>query len=119
MNMPTLAKVIGILLTLLGIIAYTGSGMASITAMIPAIIGAPLFLLGSAARNERWRKHMMHAAATLALIGLAGACMRMISSAGSATPFALVTLAAMALLCLVFLVFAVRSFILARTKTPT
>jgi len=119
MNMPTLAKVIGILLTLLGIIAYLGSGMASLTAMIPAIIGVPLFLLGAAAQNEQWRKHTMHAAAVLSLIGLAGAVMRLIASTGGASTLALVSLITMAVLCLAFLLFAVRSFIKARTGGPT
>lgn len=118
MSMPLLAKIIGTLLTLLGIIAYLASATVSITAMIPAFIGTPLFLLGAAAQNERWRKDMMHAAAVLSLVGLAGACLRMISSAGSAGTLALVSLVTMAVLCLVFLLFAVRSFIQARTGGP-
>ncbi|MEO0662565.1 MAG: hypothetical protein AAFZ87_13600 [Planctomycetota bacterium] len=46
----------------------------SVTALIPAFVGGLLVLLGVAALRESARKHAMHGAATVALLGfLAGA----------------------------------------------
>ena len=70
--MPNLAKAIGILLTLLGLLSFLLSSGASWTALIPACIGIPLYLLGVFARNEKARKHLMHTAVILALVGFLG-----------------------------------------------
>jgi uncharacterized membrane protein YjjP (DUF1212 family) len=118
--MPNLAKAIGILLTLLGLLAYLLSSGASWTALIPACIGIPLFLLGVFARNEKARKHLMHAAVILTLVGFLGSVPGLLSLpallGGEALerPGAVAAQSVMALLCLVFIVFAVRSFIQAR-----
>jgi uncharacterized membrane protein len=118
--MPNLAKTIGILLTLLGILSYTVTGAASWTALIPAFVGIPLFLLGLFARNEKARKHLMHAAVVLALVGFLGsipgllALPALLSGGEVARPAAAAVQSVMAVLCLVFVIFAVRSFIQAR-----
>lgn len=118
--MPTLAKTIGILLMLLGILSFAMSGAASWTALIPAIVGTPLFLLGYFARNEKARKHLMHAAVILALLGFLGtipgllALPALLSGGEVARPAAAAVQSVMAVLCLVFVIFAVRSFIQAR-----
>ncbi|MCK5573240.1 MAG: hypothetical protein KAJ12_10785 [Bacteroidetes bacterium] len=123
MSMTLLAKAIGILLTLLGIIAYLASGGASITALIPAFFGIPLFFLGYASRNEKLRKHLMHVAALLTLVGFIGSIGGIGSLIGLLTGGEVERLGAavaqsiMALFCLVFLIFAVRSFIEARRQS--
>lgn len=120
MPMTLLAKGIGILLALLGIAGYLLTGGESITALIPAIFGIILFVLGYAGQSERLRKHVMHAAALVALIGLVGSVQgifTLVSLAGgeeAARPGAAVAQSIMALLCLVFIIFAVRSFIQSR-----
>lgn len=119
MNMPNLARSIGILLILIGTIAYLASDRSSVTALIPAFIGIPIFILGYAGRKENLRHHMMHGATAIAVLGLVGAIVTLITRGTAASPLALLTLVLMALLCLVFLVFAVRSFITARTKAGT
>ena len=44
-------------LILMGVGGYVASGMVSVTALIPAFIGAPLALLGvlALAESRRWR----------------------------------------------------------------
>ena len=44
--------------------------------MITAFFAAPLALAGLAARRESWRKHAMHAALVMALLGAGGALSR-------------------------------------------
>lgn len=111
---------IGGTLTVLGVVGYIMSGAASLTALIPAIFGVLFITLGAAARSERSRKHAMHAAAVLALLGAvftAGGlvqALRMLGGSAVERPQAVIAQAVMALLCLVFLGFAVRSFIHAR-----
>lgn len=117
--MPNTAIWIGRSLVLLGLAGY-GYGLveppASFTALIPAAFGVVLMLLGHlAASSEDLRKHLMHGAVVVALIGFVLPTGRIISklsefklSIGTASQIL------MALICLVFVVLAVRSFIDAR-----
>ena len=117
--MPNHAIWIGRLLVAVGIIGY-GYGMfngnASLTALIPAAFGIVLMLLGHVAHaKESLRKHMMHVAVLLALIGFILPTVRLISKAGEfVVSAATLSQIAMALLCLLFVVLSVRSFISAR-----
>ena len=118
--MARTAMTFGVLLILLGLIAYLGTGQESVTALIPAFFGVPLLLLGWLARTESRRKHALHAAAVLAALGLAGSvrglpqAWQLMSGDAVARPVAVVVQAVMALLCLIFVVLAVRSFVAAR-----
>lgn len=67
--MAPVAIVFGVLLTLLGGGIYVYTEMASPTALIPAFFGLPLIVLGVLALTEKFRKHAMHVAALLGLIG--------------------------------------------------
>ena len=117
--MPTHAIWIGRLLVAVGIIGY-GYGMftgnASLTALIPAVFGIVLMLLGHLSHaKEALRKHLMHFAALFALLGFLLPGWRLVSKAGELTLSAAVaSQLAMALLCLVFVILAVRSFVAAR-----
>lgn len=110
----------GIVLSALGIIGYAASGAASVTALIPAAFGIVFILLGILARKETLRRHAMHAAAALSLLGIVGtaggtaSALRMMGGATVERPEAAVAQAVMALVCAVFLILAVRSFINAR-----
>jgi hypothetical protein len=121
--MAGLAIGVGVILTLLGVIGYFASGGASATALIPAGFGVLFMILGLVARNQAWRKHAMHGAAVLGLVGLAATftgALKAFTLMGGGTverPQAVIAQGVMALLCLVFLIFAVRSFIQAR-RTP-
>src|SRR5215218_1451851 len=71
--MPSTSVWFGRILILLGIIGY-GYGMTtpnpSITALIPAVFGVILMALGHIAQSkENLRKHLMHGAVLVGLIG--------------------------------------------------
>ena len=70
--MPRITTLVGALLTLLGLAGYAGSGQASKTALIPAGFGAVLAALGLAGRSEGLRRHAMHGAAVVGLLGALG-----------------------------------------------
>ena len=118
--MPQVTIGYGLVLLLLGVGGYLGSGGASITALIPAFLGLPLTVLGFLARNERMLKHAMHGAAALALIGVLGTLgglaklPALIFGGDVERPQAVVAQSVMALLSIVFIVLCVRSFIAAR-----
>ena len=120
--MATLTLWLGIVLSALGIIGYVGSGGESITALIPTFFGVVFIVLGILARKEQLRKHMMHAAAVLAIVGFAGSVRgvssfaAMLSGGEVARPFAAVMQTIMALLTLAFVLLAIKSFVDARRQ---
>ena len=117
--MPNAAIVCGALLILIGIIGYTSGVMsdkASITALIPAFFGIVLNTLGLLAKmKEDLRKHLMHAAILVALVGFIAAAGRLVLRFGelSMTP-AVISQIAMAIVCLIFVILAIKSFADAR-----
>jgi len=116
---------LGITLTALGIIGYAGSGAESITALIPAFFGIVFIVLGILGRKEHLRKHMMHAAAVLALLGFVGSVrglsslVTMLGGVQLARPFATVMQSVMAILTLAYIIAAVKSFVDARRQQRT
>ncbi len=117
--MPSIAIVHGALLILIGVLGYVYSvanNTASMTALIPAIIGVLIALLGLGARSsENLRKHLMHAAVVIALLGFLAVAGRLIPRLSELTfSVAVVSQIATALICFMFVVIAVRSFIAAR-----
>jgi uncharacterized membrane protein HdeD (DUF308 family) len=111
---------LGIIFIALGLIAYFGISSESVTALIPTFFGIPFTILGIVAQRERYRKHAMHGAAALALLGFIGTIggfikfFSLIAGGSVDRPEAVTVQALMAALCLVFLVLAVKSFIDAR-----
>lgn len=118
--MPRTTVALGILLILLGLAAYFGTGRSSPTALIPAFFGLPLLVLGFLGHKDHLRKHSMHVAAALALIGFLGTVSGLYEAfvllGGGAVerPAATVVQALMALLCAIFIALSIRSFVLAR-----
>lgn len=118
-NMPLTAKWFGRLLIVVGLAGYAYgmyNGDASWTALIPGIVGLVLMILGYlAASNEGMRKHLMHAAVLVALLGLLASAGRIFSKISEFTVSAAsLSQIAMAVICLVFIVLAVMSFVAAR-----
>ena len=110
--MSSTTIVFGVLLTLLGLAAYFLTGASSPTALIPAIFGVLLLLLGFVARSEPARKHAMHAAATVALLGCGGALFSLMRTpVGPRSLMAVFSQAAMLVLTAVFVGLCVKSFI--------
>jgi hypothetical protein len=117
----------GILLILLGVGTYVllppnpETGHVSPTALIPAGVGLALLLLGVLALKDSLRKHAMHAAAVIGLLGFLGGgymgfgkLMVLLAGGEVARPAAAYESSAMALICGVFVILCVRSFIMAR-----
>jgi hypothetical protein len=128
-KMPLIAILTGIAQIALGVglsIKANADGMSWKTAAIPAYVGVVFVAFGAAARTPTLRKHLMHAAAGLALLlALAGFGMGVPKIIKAATgsipetaanyrPLAWWGQVAMAAIFVVFLVFAIRSFIAAR-----
>ncbi len=117
--MPTTAIVSGVLLILVGIAGYVigvVNDNASLTALIPAVFGLLLLILGFVAKsNENLRKHLMHAAVVIGLLGFILPTGRLVSgwSKLSVSP-AVLSQALMALICLFFVILSIQSFVNAR-----
>ncbi|MBI1292810.1 hypothetical protein GC173_16465 [bacterium] len=111
-----------IILMLLGVGAYTLSGGASFTALIPSFFGIVFLGCGLLALKEKFIKHAMHAASVLALLALGGTGGGVVKSIQLALgqeikrPQAAVVQAIMFVLCAVFLGLCVKSFIDARRR---
>ncbi len=116
--------VTGVILCAIGLFGYFGSASEnpSPTALIPAGFGAVFIVLGIVAHKASARKHVMHAAAALGLIGFLVAGGRGFSKLGLAAsddlsisrPVRLVIL--MSLVCLIYVGMCVWSFIAARRR---
>jgi small-conductance mechanosensitive channel len=118
--MPSTAIGCGLALIMVGIAGYVWGIMdnnkASITALIPALFGLVIAIFGALAQSkESLRKHMMHAALLVALIGFIIPTARLLMDVSkiSLTP-SVIAQAAMALLCLLFVVIGLQSFFNAR-----
>lgn len=127
--MPSTAITFGLLLILLGLGAfgYAYSTLPPgepttrvITALIPAAFGIVLALLGFAAKSkENLRKHLMHVAVIVGLLGFLGTVSSVLKLpalfAGTAErPAAVAVQFITAILCLIFVALCVKSFIDAR-----
>ena len=114
-GMSSTTILFGVLLTALGVAGYVLTGAVSPAALIPPWFGLPLVALGYVSRSEAMRKHAMHAAATIALVGCGGALFSLMRGpAGASTAMATFSQAAMVLLTAVFVGLCVKSFIDAR-----
>jgi hypothetical protein len=112
----------GVLLCAIGLFGYfnSASETPSPTALIPTAFGAVFIVLGIVAHKASARKHAMHAAAMLGLIGFVLAGGRGFTKLGQAAsddlsisrPVRMVLL--MAIVCLIYVILCVRSFIAAR-----
>ena len=120
--MQNLTLTLGILLIILGARSYLGTGQESLTALIPSFFGILFLLFGWLGKKESLRKHMMHAAAGLALLGIFGTIgavpglIEVIRGGEVERPLAIISRSAMFVMCVGFLIRAVQSFIAARKK---
>ncbi len=117
--MTTLTLIVGAVLTLAGVLGYVLTGAESLTALIPSAVGVLLIICGLLARNERFRRHAIHAALLVAVIGVLGSVMNVVRLgevfAGTAErPTAVVLSTVMFVVLIVYIAAGVRSFIAAR-----
>ena len=115
--MARVTLVVGFVLIGLGLVGYVSSEPRAPTALIPAGFGVVLLLLGLLAFQEKMRKHAMHVAAMIGLLGFLGAGIMAVRAALSGEierPIAVKMQVLMALTCAVFVGLCVKSFIDAR-----
>lgn len=121
--MAKVTLVFALLLILLGLAGFVGTGSQHFTALIPAWFGIPLGLFGFLAisPNEKRRKLFMHINVTIGLLGFIGGAVEAVRGYVAATSaghqpdmFALASKLTMTGLLLVYVILCVRSFIAAR-----
>ncbi len=77
-DMTQTTRLVGIALAVLGVVSYLATGRTSVTALIPAFFGIVLIVLAWVGRNEPARRHAMHAAMVVALLGIGGTAARLV-----------------------------------------
>jgi uncharacterized membrane protein len=122
MAWPTI--ICGALLAMVGIVGYVNGtpgedGKVSPTALIPAFFGAVLIVCGALAFKDKLRKHVMHLAAVVGVLGVVGGFMplvRQYNKTGTFDPTkpSAISGELMILICVVFVGLCVNSFIQAR-----
>jgi hypothetical protein len=119
--MPLFAIVFGGLLTALGAVAFfspdliAGGNPRQVSAASPAFVGIPIILTGLAVlMNPALRKHAMHGAAVLGLLGTIGGLVPVILRKFDTTQTAVIVGLGMSVLSAAFLVLCIKSFIDAR-----
>jgi hypothetical protein len=114
--------VFGLALIAVGVVGFVATGSEHYTALIPAVPGLLLVVLGSLAARPALRKHAMHGAAMVGLLGFLGTVMGVPKAITLATggtverPAAAVSQTVTAALCLVFVGLCVNSFVQARRR---
>ena len=120
--MPKYSIAIGLLLMMLGFGLFAGltvqeGSPPSVTTLIPAFAGLPIFLMGLLALNESFRKLAMHIVALLALVGFllpSGRLAVQLAKGAELKLVAATSLISMAVLCGLLFLLCLRSFIQAR-----
>ncbi|HYN09298.1 MAG TPA: hypothetical protein VES67_18085 [Vicinamibacterales bacterium] len=118
-----LSLLIGASLIAVGIGGYVLSGMVSPTALIPAVFGVVIVMLGAYGREQTRRRTAMHLAMGIALVGVLGSITGVFAllswAAGDRSgglPLAPLSKTVMATLLVTYLVMGIRSFIAARRR---
>lgn len=112
----------GLLLIVLGVVGYVGTGWRAPTALIPMYFGIVFTILGFLARRGSQKKRMtvMHIAVTLGLLGFLGTVLsiwkfiRMEMGHAVVRPIAVEDQAVFSFMMLIYVLLCVRSFIKAR-----
>ncbi len=94
--------------------AASASSASKKTALIPAVVGMALLICGTLGLDERMRKHAMHVAAGIALLGALAALSRVGMKMGAIMEGdisrAMVYVLIMAVVCTLYVVLSIRSF---------
>lgn len=111
--MVTLTRVLGVLLVVVGVVAYVLTGAESVTALLPAFLGLPILVLGLLAGRLPERPVLI-AALVLALLGALGTLINvaelpaLLAGDDVERPAAVVTSTITAIACAVYVVSGVR-----------
>lgn len=114
----------GLLLIILGVAGYVGTGWQAPTALIPMYVGIVFTILGLLARrgSQKRRMTVMHIAVTLGLLLFLGTAksiwdfIQMERGQAMLRPIAVEDKAVMSMMMLIYVLLCVRSFIKARRQ---
>ena len=114
--MPAITIITGLLLIIIGLGGYFAADEPdrSPTALIPAAFGVLIGICGLLAWISPFRKHVMHLAAALALLGVVGGTMPLFRNSFDFTKLSVQYGAMMIVVCVIFLIICIRSFVQAR-----
>ena len=117
--MAKVTLVFAVLLIVLGLVGYLGTGSEHSTALIPTWVGLAMGLFGLLAmdKRERKRKLFMHVNVTIGLVGYLGVMVEIVRNfawSKEVDATALLAKTAMAWLLLIYVILCVRSFRAAR-----
>lgn len=119
--MPKLTIFYALLLIALGVGGYFASGQASVTALIPSFIGAPILLCGLIANAKPGsRKLTMHIAVFLAIVAIAGGSrgipgfIDVLTGEEVERPQAAVAQGLLVIVSAIYVVLGIKSFVAAR-----
>lgn len=119
-SMSTISIFFGILLNVVGLVGFFGTGAAHPTALIPCGLGLLLILCGLLARIEKIRMHVMHVAVLVGLLGFGATVTSygmlfavLKQTAGDKTNSSIAKMAT-ALICGLFVARCIQSFVEAR-----
>jgi hypothetical protein len=117
--MAKVTLVFAVLLIVLGLVGYLGTGCEHSTALIPTWVGLAMGLFGLLAmdKRERKRKLFMHVNVTIGLVGYLGVMVEIVRNfawSKEVDATALLAKTAMAWLLLIYIILCVRSFRAAR-----
>lgn len=112
--MPRNTIILAVLLILLGVGFFIGTGATHVTALIPAFVAAPYVILGLLALKQNLRKHMMHIAAALTLLLILGVAGRLPATMADGMGNAAIEQLILIAMLIGYLALSIRSFIAAR-----
>ena len=118
--MSSLSIIFGILLNIVGLIGFFTTGATHYTALIPCALGLLLILFGVIAKKESLRKHAMHGAVLVALLGFIatasalGKITLLFGTVPDPKAASIIAKSLTAFLCFLFFIVCVRSFVKAR-----
>ena len=116
MKMPKIAMTVGMLLVLQGVGFYFASASRSPTALIPAVAGLLILILGLIGLYDPWRMHALHGAVLVGLLGMLAPIGRMAMVGGPSLTLAGISQLIMLVLCGGFLILGIKSFRDARRR---
>src|SRR5262245_45361418 len=106
-------------MVVLGVVAKVATGTESFTPLIPSALGLLMIVCGALALKDNLRKHAMHTAVLIGMVGLLGGLAMLVRAMLSETTpsaWSVGTNVAMAVVCGAFVGLCVKSFIDARRQ---
>jgi uncharacterized membrane protein len=110
--MAKVTQLVGAILFGVGLVAYVATGFASVTALLPSLLGTVIGVLGLVAARIEAGQHAIHAALVFGLLGLLGS-LQPLGGLADADPAEITSLVTVLVLA-IYLAVAVRSFKSAR-----